>query len=451
AMIEHEMAMSGASMFWLDALHDCDLDRPLSLPYDRHRRANEHRTGRGTSVRFDFGCDVSNELIRYASSHGVSIRQVSLAIYYVFLFKLTNGEKDLCIGMFMNIVPLRCQVDPSWTLEQLVKGVNVTEMSCMKYSYFPLERIFNQKCNSTIADILNICFDFQSNKNGNIANETIVNDALLHPTSESIKSNRNILNHMSDFSLSVEHQLNRDLLSCTINASLDLFHESTVETIAHRFHSILEQLPTCDVRRMKMPLFEIPFLLTDERTALQSINNTKIQHASDSCIHHEFVDRVLQYPQKLAVELDGQSITYSELLYFAQVLSVQLLKKYQVGLGDIVYQCVERSLSMIIGIMATELIGGVYCPLSPRDPKQRLHLLVQQTQSRIVLAHHLTKNKFHDLSNEISLVNIDCGFYSTGVTMCIDHHLFSHINTKPKNVAYVIFTSGSTGIPKAVC
>ena len=363
AMIEHEMAMNGASMFWLDALHDCDLDRPLPLPYDRHRLTNEHRTGRGTSICFDFGCDVSNELIRYASSHGVSVRQVSLAIYYVFLFKLTNGEKDLCIGMpidnrykselrsiigmFVNIIPFRCQIDPSWTLEQLVKSVNVTEMSCMKYSYFPLERIFDQKCNSTIATILNVCFDFQSNKNGNIMSGTIGNDSLLQPTSESIKSNRNILNHVSDFCLSVEHHLNTDLLSCTINASLDLFHESTVETIAHRFHSILEQLPSFTVRRTKMPLFEIPLLLTDERTALQSINNTEIQHASDSCIHHEFVDRVLQYPQKLAVELDGQSITYSELFYFAQVLSVQLLKKYQVDLGDIVCQCVERSLSMV--------------------------------------------------------------------------------------------------------
>ena len=101
--------------------------------------------------------------------------------------------------------------------------------------------------------------------------------------------------------------------------------------------------------------------------------------------------------------------------------------------------------------MATELIGGVYCPLSPRDPKQRLHVLVQQTQSRVVLAHHLTEDKFHDQANEISLVNIDCELYGTGVNVCIDHHLFSHINIMPKNVAYVIFTSGSTGIPKAVC
>ncbi|CAF4473103.1 unnamed protein product, partial [Adineta steineri] len=46
--------------------------------------------------------------------------------------------------------------------------------------------------------------------------------------------------------------------------------------------------------------------------------------------------------------------------------------------------------------MAIEMGGGVYCPLSPRDPQHRLHTLVQQTQSRLVLIHWLTKNKFNN-------------------------------------------------------
>ena len=45
-------------------------------------------------------------------------------------------------------------------------------------------------------------------------------------------------------------------------------------------------------------------------------------------------------------------------------------------------------------MMAIEMVGGVYCPLSPRDPQHRLHALVQQTQSRLVLVHWLTKTKF---------------------------------------------------------
>ncbi|CAF4276401.1 unnamed protein product, partial [Adineta steineri] len=99
AVVEQQMSMTSASMFWLDALHNCKLDQPLSLPYDRYRLSNEHRTGRGTSISLDFGQDLSHDFLIHASTNDVSLEQLALATYYAFLFKLTNGETDLCIGM----------------------------------------------------------------------------------------------------------------------------------------------------------------------------------------------------------------------------------------------------------------------------------------------------------------------------------------------------------------
>src|SRR5271155_1454904 len=125
AVIEQEMPMTGASMFWLDTLHDCHLDRSLPLPYDRYRLVDEHRTGRGTSISFDFGEDLSHHFLAYASSNNINTQHLALVSYYVFLFKLTNGERDLyigintdarfrdelkpVIGIFDNTIPLRCQ------------------------------------------------------------------------------------------------------------------------------------------------------------------------------------------------------------------------------------------------------------------------------------------------------------------------------------------------------
>ncbi|CAF4471952.1 unnamed protein product, partial [Adineta steineri] len=86
-------SMTGASMFWLDALHGCKLDQPLLLPFDRYRLSNEHRTGRGTSIPFDFGQDLSHDFLIHASLNSISLEELALATYYVFLFKLTNGEK----------------------------------------------------------------------------------------------------------------------------------------------------------------------------------------------------------------------------------------------------------------------------------------------------------------------------------------------------------------------
>ncbi|CAF4237929.1 unnamed protein product, partial [Adineta steineri] len=177
---------------------------------------------------------------------------------------------------------------------------------------------------------------------------------------------------------------------------------------------------------------------------MQSVNNTQMSFPSHlTCIHHEFVYQVMKHPQKLAVELDEQSLTYCELLYYVQVLSLTLINEYHVYPGEVMCQCVERSLSMVIGIMGIEMAGGVYCPLSPRDPQHRLHALTQQTQSRLVLVHYLTKIKFDDdiISLDIdSILNIND----------IDKKGLSSVIVKGEEIAYIILTSGSTGTPKAV-
>ena len=97
-------------------------------------------------------------------------------------------------------------------------------------------------------------------------------------------------------------------------------------------------------------------------------------------------------------------------------------------------------------MMAIEMIGGVYCPLSPRDPQHRLYALLQQTQSRLVLIHHLTKTKFND-----DIISLDIDLILTDNNMETDVDQLSNIKVTPNSIAYIIFTSGSTGTPKAVC
>ncbi|CAF4344474.1 unnamed protein product, partial [Adineta steineri] len=135
AVLEQQMSMTGASMFWLHVLYDCKLDQSLSLPFDRYRLENEHRIGNITSISFDLGQDLSYSCLTYASSNNISLEYLAFAIYFIFLFKLTNGQTDLCIamninnnryrdelksiiGLFENVIPLRCQLDPHWSFHQ---------------------------------------------------------------------------------------------------------------------------------------------------------------------------------------------------------------------------------------------------------------------------------------------------------------------------------------------
>ncbi|CAF1292867.1 unnamed protein product [Adineta steineri] len=90
--------------------------------------------------------------------------------------------------------------------------------------------------------------------------------------------------------------------------------------------------------------------------------------------------------------------------------------------------------------------GGVYCPLSPQDPQHRLHALIQQTRSRLVLVHDLTKTKF---DHDIVSLDTDSVLTSHVAECVIDQNRLSKVATVPDDVAYIIFTSGSTGTPKA--
>ncbi|CAF0798682.1 unnamed protein product [Adineta steineri] len=464
AVIEQQMSMTGATMFWLDALHDCKLDQTLSLPYDRYRLSNEHRYNRATSISFDFGQDLSHDFLMYAKSNNIKHEHLALATYFIFLFKLTNGEKGLCIamnidnryrdelksiiGLFENIIPLRYQLDPHWSFHQLLEHVEETTTKSLNYSYFPLQRILSQHPNVSKPAFLDISFEFISSMTKDEKNKIMIGDSQLSSIPSTININDNEITNKYNFSLLIEHDLNINQLSCTINASLDLFNVETIDKISQRFQSTLKQLFISIDNQMNKSIYEISLTLPNERLLMQSMNNTQVSFPSPlTSIHHEFVYQVMKHPQKLAVELDEQSLTYIELLHYVQVLSFILLNKYDVVPGEIICQCVERSMSMVIGMMAIEMAGGVYCPLSPRDPKHRLHALIQQTQSRLVLVHWPTTSMFND-----GIVSFDIGSILTynDVTSDIDVDRLSSITVTPSDIAYIIFTSGSTGVPKAV-
>jgi fengycin family lipopeptide synthetase D len=364
ALIEQQMPMTAANMFWLDTLHDCKIDRVVPLPFDRYRLADEHRTGRGTSVSFDFGEDLSHHFLAYALSKNIKPQHLALACYYAFLFKLTNGEKDLCIGMnthgrykvelmsiigtFVNTIPLRCQLDPHWTFHQLVEHVREIETNSLEYSYFPLQRILAQHPNASKPAFLDTSFFFHPVDNNKNKNKVVVGDSTLHAMPFSIKISEDEIMSKFDFALTFQHDININQYSCTINASLDLFDAKTVEKIAQRFRSMLEQLFQFTIDdQMNKSISELLLILPDERLIMQSVNNTEVSFPPISCIHHEFACQVMKHPQKLAVELDEQSLTYSELLYYVQLLSLNLLNTYGVIAGEIVCQSVKRSLSMV--------------------------------------------------------------------------------------------------------
>jgi non-ribosomal peptide synthetase component F len=355
--------MAAASAFWLDGLRDCEIDRPLPLPFDRRRVSDGHRTGRGTSVSFIFDKVLSQGFLTYASTSNTKPEHLALASYYAFLFKLTNGERDLCvgmnthgryttelrsvIGMFVNAIPLRCQINPHWSFAQLVEHVHVMATRSLEYSYFPLQRILAQHPLASQPAFLDTSFEFCSAASQGSYGQVTLGGVPIRAEPFSIEIGTDEIVSKFDFSLNVQLDPATGQLSCTINASLDLFDPVTMSTIEQRFLLVLKQLFESNANWAAQPIYELSLMLPDEALLIQSINNTEVAFPAADCVHHEFARQASEQPQKVAVELDKQSLTYSELLFYVQRLALHLLVNYDLTPGDIICQCIERSLSMV--------------------------------------------------------------------------------------------------------
>ena len=153
-----------------------------------------------------------------------------------------------------------------------------------------------------------------------------------------------------------------------------------------------------------------------------------------------------RHPQKVAIVLDDQIWTYGELVEQVQRVACQL-HYLNITKGQIIYQFVERSIEMICGFVGTLCAGGVYCPINPTDPPERVASILEQLQGQYVLLHGLTYKRFpltttatqHSIRIEEILLPLSNVEDTKNLPNCREY-----------GAAIIICTSGTTGRPKAV-
>jgi NRPS condensation-like uncharacterized protein len=255
AIHEHLIDMTLSSEFWHSQLKGCNLEYPLSLPVDRYRSSIDHRSSFASVAQISFNNEISTAFFDYASSHQITVFQLGLAIFYVFLFKLTHGQNDLCIaclnanryrselqnmiGMFVATLPYRIQFDSHWSFDELVKQVRETCLSIIEHSYYPLQHILaHSHFNQSNVSFLETIFDFITVSSD--IDHLSFNGARLEPVSLEQSSEVAKFDFMLTFIYNPT--LNDGKLSCRFVCSRDLFDEMTVANIARRFQHLFVQV-----------------------------------------------------------------------------------------------------------------------------------------------------------------------------------------------------------------
>jgi len=157
--------------------------------------------------------------------------------------------------------------------------------------------------------------------------------------------------------------------------------------------------------------------------------------AVTACLHELIEAQAARTPDAPAVRFEGRQFTYGQLDRRANALA-RRLNTLGVKPDAPVGLYVERSLDMVLGILAILKAGGAYVPIDPAFPAERVAYMVSDSGASVVLANaKLTTPAAH-------VVNLN-GFDGESEKPAVA--------VKPEHLAYVIYTSGSTGKPKGVC
>ncbi len=194
-------------------------------------------------------------------------------------------------------------------------------------------------------------------------------------------------------------------------------------------------------------------LSPDERHQILVLwNATEAEYSASLCIHELFERQVEQDPLAAAVICKDHTVSYGQLNDAANRLA-HYLRNLGVRPDHPVGICVDRSLEMVVGLVAILKAGGAYVPLDPAYPAERLAFMLQDCQPRIVLTHGSARASLEAAGrkSEASFRILDfVTDASEWATYPTENPNPKDISLTPVHLAYVIYTSGSTGEPKGV-
>lgn len=182
----------------------------------------------------------------------------------------------------------------------------------------------------------------------------------------------------------------------------------------------------------------------ERRCAIEQFNATQANYPHDKLIHGLFEEQVERTPDAVAVVHERQSLTYAELNVRANRLARYLIEK-GAGPDRLVAICVERSLEMVVGLLAILKSGGAYVPLDPNYPFERLSYMLQDAAPWAVLTQSGLRKALPD--TQAKIVELDINLEEL-VANSAENVSADELGLTSKNLLYAIYTSGSTGRPK---
>jgi len=428
-------ALKTAEDFWVNQFND---ELPvLNLPTNYPRP--DVQSFEGDRIHFNINPEITSKIHSISKTLGVTPYMLLLSTYYILLKKYASQDdiiigspvvgRDIAdiyntIGMFVNTLPLRATVNSKLSAKEFIEAVKIMCLDSFKYQTYPFDNLIsklNIPRNASRNPLFDTMFIYQNNglrdvKLNNIDVEYYIPDI-----------------NISKFDLSLEIIPKNNYLDLSFEYATKLFKKSFIENMSRHYCNILNSI----LGNINIKIADIDMLSKEEKhTILHDFNNTFVDFHNDKTITELFEIQANKVPDNIAIIFENQELSYKELNAKANSLA-HYLRKNGINTESTVGIMLNRSLEMIISILAVLKAGGTYILIDNALPNNRVKYMLNDSNSTLLI---IDNNYNIDFDNQLNIDDFDYS-KNTSNLKC---------NKQLSDSFAIIYTSGSTGNPKGV-
>src|SRR3989339_637033 len=444
---ENKNRINKQEKYWLGKL--CGDVPVFSIPEDKPRPPVQAYVGGSESIVLDK--KITQDIQVFSRETDSTVFAVLLSIFKVFLFRITGQtniivgtpvtNRDLketqdVIGVFLNNLSLRTDLSGDPVFIDLLKQVKGTVMGAIDNKDIPFEYLFNKlklERDMSRSPIWNTMFQYDDHKLDQVLS---LSGLKLKPYSP--------YNQTAKFDLKLRTILWDGQMSICAEYNADLFLSGTIKKFLACYKNLLQG--ALKTPRQKISALEI--MTPEEKEKLiYGFNNTKVDYPKNKTLPELFEKQVKRTPDNIAIEYEGQKLTYralnekaNQLARFLMLLGVK--KESAVGILLI------HSIELFIAEIAILKAGGTCLIINPDFPAERIRGMLTDAQAKIIVTADEEKIKFTDRRIKAGLMVVNLSNQNTGVKIRQQRKDNPKKIINVDNLAYLVYTSGSTGKPK---